>query len=154
VPVISQPVQLFAGATIFSAAPAVIDIDQDRKTFQLSTIDGQGNRIESVYNAPISDVMVRGQATRLRFLINGVRRWVDFSIGSSMVQDFGLAGEIAGGILNNNSGVNQVVTALRDGGAHVRYWSYWKRVGVTWAIAGGIVVMIILIVTAVALSGQ
>jgi hypothetical protein len=65
-------------------------------------------------------VVVRGQATRLRFLVGGVRRWVDFSLVSSMVQGFGIAGEIAGGVLNRNSGVSQVVEALRAGGAEVR----------------------------------
>ena len=94
-PVITQPVQLYAGATMFSATSAVIDIDEEKKTFVLSTIDPQGNRLESVFNAPISEVVVRGQATRLRFTVNNVRKWVDFSIGASMVQGFGLAGEIA-----------------------------------------------------------
>ena len=153
-PVITQPVQLYAGATMFSATSAVIDIDEEKKTFVLSTIDPQGNRLESVFNAPISEVVVRGQATRLRFTVNNVRKWVDFSIGASMVQGFGLAGEIAGGVMNKNSGVNQVVAALRAGGAQVRYWSYWKRIGVTWAIAGGFVVLIIVIVAASALSGH
>jgi hypothetical protein len=153
-PVLTQPVQLFAGATIFGATSAVIDIDEDRKNFQLSTIDGQGNRIESIYNAPISEVVVRGQATRLRFLVGGVRRWVDFSLASSMVQGFGLVGEIAGGVLNRNSGVTEVVEALRAGGAQVRYWSYWKRIGVTWAIVGGVAVAVFIIVLAAAFSGQ
>ena len=153
-PVITQPVQLYAGASMFSATSAVIDIDEERKTFTLSTLDPQGNRVDTVFNAPMSEIVVRGQATRLRFLVNGVRKWVDFSIGASMVQGFGLAGEIAGGVMNKSSGVNQVVAALRAGGAEVRYWSYWKRIGVTWAIAGGLVVVIIVIIAVSALSGQ
>ena len=153
-PVITQPVQLYAGATMFSATSAVIDIDEEKKTFLLSTIDAQGNRVETVFNAPLSEVAVRGQGTRLRFLVGGVRRWVDFSLGASMVQGFGLAGEIAGGVMNKSSGVNQIVAVLTAGGAQVRYWSYWKRIGVSWAIAGGLVVVLILIVAAAALSGQ
>ena len=153
-PVITQPVQLYAGATMFSATSAVIDIDEEKKTFLLSTIDAQGNRVETVFNAPRSEVAVRGQGTRLRFLVGGVRRWVDFSLGASMVQGFGLAGEIAGGVMNKSSGVNQIVAVLTAGGAQVRYWSYWKRIGVSWAIAGGLVVVLILIVAAAALSGQ
>ena len=153
-PVITRTVQLYAGATMFSATPAAIDIDEEKKTFALSTIDAQGNRLETVFSAPLSEVVARGQATRLRFTVNGVRRWVDFSIGASMVQGFGIAGEIAGGVMNNNSGVNQVVAALRAGGAQVRYWSYWKRLGVTAAIVVGLLIVIILIITATALSGQ
>lgn len=145
-PVLTQTVQLFAGATMFSATPAVIEIDDERRTFTLSTIDAQGNRTATVFNSPISEVVVRGQSTRLRFLINGVRRWVDFSIGSSMVQGLGIAGEIAGGVMNKKSGVNEVVAALRAGGAQVRYWSYWKRIGITWAIALGVVVVIVALV--------
>jgi hypothetical protein len=154
VPVITHTVQLYAGATMFSATPAAIDIDEERKTFTLSTIDAQGNRIDKVFDAPLSEVEVRGQATRLRFNVGGVRRWVDFSIGASMVQGFGIAGEIAGGVMNKSSGVNQVVAALRAGGAQVRYWSYWKRIGVTWAIVGGLLIVIIVIIAATALSGQ
>jgi hypothetical protein len=139
---------------MFSATPAAIDIDEERKTFTLSTIDAQGNRLETVFSAPLGEVVVRGQATRLRFTVGGVRKWVDFSVGASMVQGFGIAGEIAGGVMNKNSGVNQVVAALKAGGAQVRYWSYWKRIGVTWAIVVGLLVVIILIITATALSGQ
>ena len=153
-PIITQPVQLYAGATMFSATSAVIDIDEERKTFTLSKLDPQGNRVETVFNAPMSEVVVKGQATRLRFLVGGVRKWVDFSIGASMVQGFGIAGEIAGGVMNRNSGVNQVVAALRAGGAQVGYWSYWKRIGVTWAIAGGAIVVIVVIIAASALSSQ
>ena len=153
-PVITQPVQLFAGVTMFSATSAVIDIDEERKTFTLSTLDPQGNRVQTIFDAPISEVVARGQATRLRFLVNGVRKWVDFSIGASMVQGFGIAGEIAGGVMNRSSGVNQVVAALRAGGAQVRYWSYWKRIGVTWAIAGGFIVIIVVIIAASSLGGQ
>ena len=153
-PVITHPVQLYAGATMFSATSAVIDIDEERKTFTLSTLDPQGNRVDAVFDAPISEVAVRGQATRLRFTVNGVSKWVDFSIGASMVQGFGLAGEIAGGVMNKNSGVTQVVASLRAGGAQVRYWSYWKRIGVTWAIVGGFLVVIIIVIATTALSGQ
>ena len=153
-PVITQSVQLYAGATMFSAMPAVIDIDEERKTFTLSTLDSQGNRVQTIFDAPISEVVARGQATRLRFLINGVRKWVDFSIGASMVQGFGIAGELAGGVMNRGSGVNQVVAALRAGGAQVRYWSYWKRIGVMWAIAGGFIVIIVVIIAASTLGGH
>lgn len=152
-PVITQTVQLYDGYTMFSATSAVIDVDDDKNTFQLSKIDGTGNRTESVFNVPINQVVVRGRATRLRLLVGGVRKMVDFSIGSTVVQGFGLAGEIAGGVMDSKSGVNQVVAALRKGGAEVHYWSYWKRVGITWLIALGFVVVIIAII-AVAALGQ
>jgi hypothetical protein len=154
VPVITKPVQLYDGYTMFSATSAVIDIDEDRKTFQLSKIDSGGNRIESVFNVPTNQVVVRGRATRLRLLVGGVRKLVDFSIGSTMVQGFGLAGEIAGGVMNSSSGVNEVVAALRAGGAEVHYWSYWKRIGITWLIALGFVIVIFAIIAIAAIGQQ
>jgi hypothetical protein len=78
---------------------------------------------------------------------------VDFSIGSTMVQGFGgLAGEIAGGVMDSKSGVNDIITALRASGAEVHYWSYWKRVGITWLIAIGFVIVIIAIIALAALG--
>jgi hypothetical protein len=153
-PVLSQPVQYFGGVSILSATSAVIDIDDERKTFQLSTIDAQGNRVEKIFDVPLSEVAVRGSGTRVRLTINGVRKWIDFSLGSSMMRGFGIAGEIAGGVLNKNSGVQAVIAALKAGGAQVRYMTYWRRLGMIWAIAGGIVVVFILIGVAAFFSGQ
>jgi hypothetical protein len=154
VPVVTKTVQLYDGFTMFSATSAAIDVDTDKKTFQLSKIDGAGNRIESVFNVPANQVVVRGRATRLRLLVGGVRKMVDFSIGSTLVQGVGgFAGEIAGGVMDSKSGVNQVVAALRASGAEVHYWSYWKRVGITWLIAIGFIIVIIAII-AVAALGQ
>jgi len=152
VPVITQRVQLYDGYTVFSAVSAAVDIDEDRKTFVLSKIDAAGNRVETVFNVPMSELVVRGQATRLRLLVNGVRKMIDFSIGASLTQGFGIAGEIAGGVLNSKSGVAPVIAALRQGGAEVHYWSYGKRLAVTWAIALGFVVVIVVIVVAAAAS--
>lgn len=152
-PVITQPVQLYDGFTLFSATSGAIDVDEDRQLFQLSRIDPGGNRIETVLSAPISQVVVRGQATRLRFLVGGVRKMVDFSIGSTMMQGFGLAGEIAGGVMNSRSGVNQVVAALRRGGAEVHYWSYWKRIGLIWLIVIGFFIIIFGVIALAALRG-
>jgi hypothetical protein len=154
VPVLSQPVQYYAGASVFSAVSAVIDIDDERRTFQLSTIDAQGNRVETIFSSPLSEVVAKGSGTRVRFTIDGRRKWIDFSMGASMVQGFGIAGQIAGGIMNRNSGVTQVVAALKAGGANVRYWSYAKRVGVIWAIALGIVALFIIIGVLAALGSQ
>lgn len=151
-PVITKTVQLYDGYTLLSATSGVIDVDEDRQVFMLSKIDGAGNRIETVLNAPINQVVVRGQATRLRFLVGGVRKMVDFSLGSTLVQGFGLAGEIEGGAMNSKSGVNQVVAALRAGGAQVRYWSYWKRIGVIWLIVIGFFVVIFGVIALAALA--
>ncbi|HEY5229714.1 MAG TPA: hypothetical protein VIJ11_02330 [Galbitalea sp.] len=152
-PVVTQTVQLYDGYTMFSATSAVIDVDDDKNTFQLSKIDSGGNRTESVFNVPINQVVVRGRATRLRLLVGGVRKMVDFSIGSTLVSGFGgMAGEIAGGVMDSKSGVNQVVAALRKGGAEVHYWSYWKRVGITWLIAIGFIIVIIAVVGLAALA--
>jgi hypothetical protein len=153
-PVLSQPVQYFGGISILSATSAVIDIDDERKTFQLSSIDAQGNRVQTIFDAPLSEVVVRGSGTRVRLTVNGVRKWIDFSLGSRMMRGFGIAGEIAGGVLNKNSGVSSVIAALKAGGAQVHYMTYWRRLGMIWAIAGGIVVIFILIGVAAAFSGQ
>ena len=139
-PVITHAVQLYDGFTLFSATSAVIDIDidEDQHSFHLSKIDSGGNRVETVFDVPISQVVVRSRATRLRLLVGGVRKMIDFSMASSVAQGLGgLTGEIAGGVLDSKSGVNQVVAALRRGGAEVHYWSYWKRVGITWLITLG-----------------
>jgi len=82
-----------------------------------------------------------------------VRKMVDFSIGSTMMQGFGLAGEIAGGVMNSRSGVNQVVAALRRGGAEVHYWSYWKRIGLIWLIVIGFFIVIFGVIALAALRG-
>jgi hypothetical protein len=145
-------VQLYDGFTLLSATSGVIDVDEDRQVFLLSKMDAGGNRTETVFNVPINQVVVRGQATRLRFLVGGVRKMVDFSIGSTMVQGFGLAGEIAGGVMNSKSGVNQVVAALRRGGAQVHYWSYWKRIGVIWLIVIAFFVVIFGVIALAALA--
>jgi hypothetical protein len=153
VPIVTHTVQLYDGFTMFSATPAVVDVDDDKNTFQLSKIDSAGNRTESVFNVPINQVVVRGRATRLRLLVGGVRKMIDFSMASTVVQGFGgMAGEIAGGVLDSKSGVNQIVAALRKGGAEVHYWSYWKRVGITWLIAIGFIVVIIVIIALAALA--
>jgi len=144
-PVLTVPVQYYAGPTILSATSAVIDIDQEHNTFVLSTIDGQGNRIQQLLSSPINEVVAKGSGTRVRFNMNGTRKWVDFSMGASMIMMAGIAGQIAGGVMNKNSGVAEVVAALRAGGANVRYWSYWKRFGLALAIAGAIVVVFIVI---------
>lgn len=152
-PIVTKRVQLYDGFTMFSATSAAIDVDTEKKTFQLSKIDSGGNRTESVFDVPANQVVVRGRATRLRLLVGGVRKMVDFSIGSTMVQGFGgLAGEIAGGVMDSKSGVNDIIAALRATGAEVHYWSYWKRVGITWLIAIGFVIVIIAIIALAALG--
>jgi hypothetical protein len=153
-PVLSQPVQFFGGVSILSATSAVIDIDDELKTFQLHTVDAQGNRVEQIFNAPLGEVVARGSGTRIRFTINGVRKWVDFSLGANIVRSFGIAGEIAGGVMNKNSGVAAVIAALKAGGAQVRYMTYWRRLGIIWAIAGGIVVLFIIIGVAASLGSN
>ena len=65
---------------------------------------------------------------------------------------FGIAGDIAGGVLAGNSGVTSVVAALRKGGATVKYLTYWQRRALNWAIALGFIVVIILIIAVAALA--
>lgn len=153
-PVLTLPVQLYDGFTMFSAASAVVDIDSDNQTFVLSKIDGSGNRTETVFNTPINQVVARGSATRVRLTVNGVRKMIDFSIAGSMVQGFGIVGEIAGGVLNSRSGVTQAIAALRHGGAEVHYLSYGKRIAITWLIVLGVFVVTFGLIFAAAVSQQ
>lgn len=147
-PVLTFPVQLFDGFTVFSATSGAVDIDDDNQTFVLSKTDASGNRIETVFNTPINQVTARGSATRVRLVVNGVRKMIDFSLAGSMVQGFGIVGEIAGGVLNSRSGVAKAIAALRHGGANVRYLGYGARIAITWGI-----VLVVFIVTFATIFG-
>ena len=148
--VLTHVVKLFDG---FPPGTGMITINDDN-SFELTKVDPSTNQpISTVISTPLSGLLVRGRATRLTFSAGTVRRSVDFSLTSELVQGgFGIAGDIAGGVLAGNSGVTNVVAALRKGGATVKYLTYWQRRALNWAIALGIIVVIILIIAVAALA--
>ncbi len=146
---LTNPVKLYDG---FPPGSGLITINDDN-TFVLSKLDPSTKQpIATIINTPMSQLAVRGRATRLTFTAGGVRRSVDFSLTSEFIGSEGLIGDIAGGVLAGKSGVKPVVEALRKGGAQVRYLTYWQRRALIWAIALGFVVVILLIVVLSALA--
>jgi hypothetical protein len=142
--ILTHPVKLYDG---FPPGAGMITINDDN-TFQLTKVDPSTNQpISTVISTPLSGLLVRGRATRLTFTAGGVKRSVDFSLASELVQnELGLAGDIAGGVLAGKSGVKDVVAALRKGGATVKYLTYWQRRALNWAIALGIFVIVIVVI--------
>lgn len=149
---LTRNVKLYDG---FPPGTGTITINDDN-TFVLTKIDPSTNQpIATIYNTPMSGMRVRGSATRLRFLAGGIRKSVDFSLGSEFVRnEFGLAGEIAGGVMASRSGVGDVVKALRKGGADVRYLGYAQRILLIWGITILFIAVVIGIIVLAALGQQ
>jgi hypothetical protein len=147
---LTQNVKLYDG---FPPGSGLIQIGDDN-TFTLTKLNSAvGGAGQVIFNAPVNQVAARGSASAITFTVGGMRKRVDFSLGSEAVRDFGgLAGEIAGGVMVSRSGVKQVVDALRKGGASVRYLSYIQRILRIWAIVIGFFVVIIVIIALAALA--
>jgi hypothetical protein len=148
--VVTQTVKLFDG---FPPGTGLITVNDDH-TFVLEKVDPSTNQpISTVISTPLSGLLARGSGTRLTFTAGTVKRSVDFSLASEFIRnDFGIAGDIAGGVLAGKSGIGSVVAALRNGGATVKYLTYWQRRALNWAIALGFIVVIILIIALVAVA--
>jgi hypothetical protein len=148
--VVTQTVKLFDG---FPPGTGLITVNDDN-TFVLSKVDPATNQpISTVITTPLSGLLARGSGTRLTFTAGTVKRSVDFSLASEFVKnDFGIVGDIAGGVLAGKSGIKNVVDALRKGGATVKYLTYWQRRALNWAIALGIFVVVIIIVVLAVLA--
>jgi hypothetical protein len=148
----THTVKLYDG---FPPGTGVITINDDN-TFVLQKIDPTtGAPLATIFNTPINQMNVRGSASAMRFRVGAVTKRVDFSLGSELVRGFGgLAGEIAGGVMVGKSGVADVAKALRAGGAQVRYWSYWRRIGMIWLIVIGFFVVFFGIIFLAALGSH
>ena len=148
--VLTHVVKLFDG---FPPGTGMITINDDN-SFSLTKVDPSTNQlISTVISTPLSGLLVRGRGTRLTFSAGTMRRSVDFSLTSELIKnDFGIAGDIAGGVLAGKSGVTDVVAALRKCGATVKYLTYWQRRALNWAIALGFIIVIILIIAVAALA--
>ncbi|HEX4059317.1 MAG TPA: hypothetical protein VHX87_13495 [Galbitalea sp.] len=145
--ILSRNVKLFDG---FPPGTGTIAIGDDN-SFTLTKIDTSTNQpIATLMSTPINQLQVRGSATALRLVAGGIRKRVNFSLGSEFVRgELGLVGDIAGGVMAKKSGVKDVVAALRKGGADVRYLSYWQRILLIWGI---VIVFIIVIIGIIALA--
>jgi hypothetical protein len=147
---LTRTVKMYDG---FPPGTGVITINDDN-TFVLTKVDPATNQpISTIINTPINQLAVRGRGTMVRFRTAMATKAVEFSLGSEFVRgDFGIAGDVAGGMLAGNSGVKEVIAALRRGGAEVKYLTYWQRIGRNWLIAIGFIVVIIVIIALIALA--
>jgi hypothetical protein len=154
--ILTHNVKLYDG---FPPGTGTITIGDDN-SFTLTKIDTSTNQpMATLISTPLSGLQVRGRGTALRFRTTSdtgtITKRVDFSLGSELVRnELGLAGEIAGGVMANKSGVKDVVAALRKGGADVRYITYVQRILITWAIAIGFIIVIVAIIAGIALTGR
>jgi hypothetical protein len=148
--ILAQTVKLYDG---FPPGTGIITIGDDN-SFLLTKVDPATNQpIATLITSPINGLTVRGRGTMVRFRTATTTKAVDFSLGSELIRnDFGIAGDIAGGVLAGKSGVKPVIDALRKGGATVRYLTYWQRRALNWAIALGFFVIIILIIVVAVLA--
>lgn len=148
--ILSKNVKLFDG---FPPGTGTITIGDDN-SFSLTKIDTATNQpVATLISTPMNALQVRGRGTMLRFRTGTITKRVDFSLGSEMIRgELGIAGEIAGGVMAKKSGVQDVVAALRKGGADVRYLSYVQRILLTWGIALAFIIVIIAIIAGVALT--
>jgi len=147
---LTNTVKLYDG---FPPGTGVITINDDN-TFVLTKVDPSTNQpTATLISSPINALTARGRGTMVRFRTGTVTKAVDFSLGSELVRgEFGIAGDIAGGVLAGKSGVTDVIAALRKGGATVKYLTYWQRIGRNWLIAIGFIVVIVVIIALVALA--
>jgi hypothetical protein len=148
--ILTRNVKLYDG---FPPGTGTITIGDDN-SFTLTKIDTATNQpMSTIFNTPINAIVARGQGTALRLRVGTVTKRVDFSLTSELVRGFGgIAGDVAGGVLANKSGIKDVVSALRKGGAQVRYLGYWQRIFLIWGIAIAFIIVIIAIIGLAALS--
>lgn len=148
--ILTKNVKLFDG---FPPGTGTVTIGDDN-SFTLTKIDTATNQpVATLISAPMNQLQVRGRGTMLRFRTGTITKRVDFSLGSEFVRgELGIAGEIAGGVMANKSGVKDVVAALRKGGADVRFITYVQRILITWGIAIAFIIVIVAIIAGIALT--
>jgi hypothetical protein len=153
--VLTQNLDVYDGVSTFSARPAVMEINDDN-TFTLAKVDPATNsKTEPIFtNVPVSQLVVKGSGSSLKFTHNGVTKRVDFSVASRAV---GAVGGIIGMAVQSSmvgkSGIVYWVDALRKNGASVKYMSQGKIMGLGLGIGFGIVVLVVIIVVIAAVVG-
>ena len=145
--ILQQPVTVFDGVTQFSAKKAVIELHDDDH-FVLNKIDpATGQIVETVMNVWLKDLEVSGSQAMLVFKSAGVKKRVDFSFGSRLAMGMGgVAGMAVAGTLAKNSGIGAWVEAFKARGVPVKFMTFGKLLGISFAIAIGLVVVVTVVV--------
>jgi hypothetical protein len=153
--VLTQNLDVYDGVSTFSARAAVMEINDDN-TFTLAKVDRATNaKIEPIFtNVPLSQLIVKGSGSSLKFSHAGVTKRVDFSVASRAVGAVGgVIGMAVQSSMVNKSGITYWVDALRKNGASVKYMSQGKIMGLGLAIGFGIVIVVVVIVVIAAAVG-
>ena len=144
--IMQQPVTVFDGISQFSAKKAVIELHDDNR-FVLYKIDEvTGAPTEIVMDVPLTALEVSGSQAILLFKANGLRKRVDFSFGSRLAMGMGgVAGIAVAGALAKNSGVGEWVDAFRARGVPVKFMTFGRMMGISFAIAGAVILVIVVV---------
>jgi hypothetical protein len=144
--ILQQPVTVFDGITQFSAKKAVIELHDDDH-FVLYKIDELTGAItEVVMNVWLKDLEVGGSQAMLTFKSGGIKKRVDFSFGSRIaLAAGGVAGIAVSGALAKSSGIGAWVEAFKARGVRVRFMTFGRMMGLSVAIAFGIIAVIVVI---------
>jgi len=145
--ILQQPVTVFDGISQFSAKKAVIELHDDDH-FVLYKIDDQTGAVtETVMNVWLKDLEVGGSSAMLTFKSAGVKKRVDFSFGSRAAMALGgVAGMAVAGSLAKNSGIGAWVEAFKARGVPVKFMTFGKMMGISFAIAIPLVIVFIVVV--------
>ena len=147
-PILSQRVSYIAGMFQTSATPARMDLFEDRLV--ITTVHKEtGADVETVLDAPLSDITVSGSAALLTFKVGEIKRRVDFSFAARAVM-VRPGGVLALPAILRDSGVYTWLDELRSRTVRVNYFS----IGHTWAVALGVVAIIIVAVAVIGINNM
>jgi hypothetical protein len=147
-PILSQNVSYIEGTFQSSARPARMDLFDNRLV--ITTInDETGDPIETVLDAPLTDVKVSGNAAILVFTVGALKRRVDFSFAAraAMVTP---AGVLAMPSILKASGVYTWLDEFHSRKVSVKYFSMAN----TWAVALGVVAIIIVVIAVIGINNS
>lgn len=147
--ILQQPVTVFDGVTQFSAKKAVIELHDDDHFVLYKIDEATGAITETVMNVWLKDLVVGGSQAMLTFTSAGVKKRVDFSFGSRAALAMGgVAGIAVSGALAKNSGIGAWVEAFKARGVPVKFISFGKVMGISLAITGALLVVVVVIAVA------
>jgi len=147
--ILQQPVTVFDGVTQFSAKKAVIELHDDDHFVLYKIDEATGAITETVMNVWLKDLVVGGSQAMLTFTSAGVKKRVDFSFGSRAALAMGgVAGIAVSGALAKNSGIGAWVEAFKSRGVPVKFISFGKVMGISLAITGALLVVVVVIAVA------
>jgi hypothetical protein len=145
--ILQQPVTVFDGISQFSAKKAVIELHDDDHFVLYKIDEATGAITETVMNVWLRDLEVSGSQAMLVFKSAGIKKRVDFSFGSRLaLAAGGVAGIAVAGSLAKKSGIGAWVDAFKARGVPVKFMTFGKLMGISFAIVGGILVVTIVAV--------